>query len=99
MITTSDLYNKVLTADTILSYGDKIKLLKDASILGWDANFTAFKDDVLVLYNKNGVYIWASQYKWIAADIDNNHDFIGKRFKNHRQYKNIYEAFKTENER
>ena len=96
MITTSDLYNKVLTADTILSYGDKANLLTDAEVLGWYPDRIALDRGVLVLTNNKGLFIWCSRYNWICAELTTTETLV-KVFQNHRYYKNIYDAFQTEN--
>ena len=92
----SDLYNNVLNADAILSYGDKADLLVDANTLGWVADYIALDKGLIVFTNNKGSYIWNGRYDWTCAEmiIDDGH----KLFQNHRYYKNIYDAFQTENE-
>ena len=88
---------KVLTTDVILSWGDKINLLHEASRLGWFANEIALEKGLITFHNDDDtIYIWNSRYKWIAADIAINKDNLGKRFVNHREYVNLYDAFAKE---
>jgi hypothetical protein len=82
---------KTLTADTILSSVEELsELVADAEEYGWTIDNEMFIRGAGVSFDRGISKIWRTLHVWQCADLIDGH------FKNHRPYKNIYDAFAKE---